>query len=163
MKAKIQKFVVILFFRGFSAATAGVGLAYLSSPHLHSNSPGWARVVDSRFLPADGIPRRYEMMVEQKDAWTRHPDRSVGRAFLIRNPETQEVNAFPWLSPFGTKLEFDSNAMQFTEPCWGMRYDPQGRCLNPPSHPGNIQRLEAKVHEGSVFINAKSMRYNLLP
>ena len=62
------------------------------------------------------------------------------------------MTAFDSITPFGSILTFEENDGVFTEMCWGMKYDINGKCLNEPPNPGNIRRLEAKIQNEAIFV-----------
>jgi len=77
----------------FVAGSAATGAAFLFSPATTPDASPWVRVIDLASLPADGRPQRYGLSVEQRDAWTRLPDRFLGFVYLRRTRDSQGVIA----------------------------------------------------------------------
>src|SRR5262245_11559104 len=141
MAPKLMTALIVVGAVAFVAFAGTVGIAFLqSSSSEHNRSPS-VYVADLLSIPDDGIPRRFPLIVKQRDAWQILPDRIIGHVYLRRSSGTSDIVALDFLTPFGSVLTFDEKAGIFTEPCWGMKYNSSGECLNEP-HPGNIRRME---------------------
>ena len=152
MAIPVMKVVVLFCGSAFFAATAAIGLAFLRSPSIQSGPNPWLHVASLDAIPDDGIPHDLRLFAKERDVWTKLPDRPIGHIFVRRLPSTDRVVAIHSITSFGSRMEFDKNANEFREPCWGMRYDINGKCLNEEPNAGDLDLLQTKTEEGSVFV-----------
>jgi menaquinol-cytochrome c reductase iron-sulfur subunit len=135
-------------------------LAYLADPR---NRPGrdtaWRTVLRLGDLkPLE--PKEAVIKETRRDAWNLHPDDIVGRVWLVRQDDEDNVVAFTticphlgcsinWIPPSPGRPPQDG---QFLCPCHGGRFAETGqRVLDGPAHnpaPRNMDRLQVRVVAG---------------
>src|SRR5688572_7568669 len=84
MRNTVMNFAALLLGSLPFIMLAAVGVAFLT-PSAYP-SPPWAHVGQFADLPPDGTPVRVTVKHQQRDAWSRLPDRLVGFAYLRRLP-----------------------------------------------------------------------------
>jgi Rieske Fe-S protein len=114
-------------------ATAGAGNA------------GGGAVADEMFttiapleaVPADGVPRKFQVIAERIDAWTKHPASPVGAVYLKRDKETPDkVAAFNVVCPHAGCFVEPAAGGAFQCPCHNSLFHPdgsivEGKCVSP--------------------------------
>jgi Rieske Fe-S protein len=152
------------FFVRFAAALLGAiavvfpfaaGLGVLLDPLRRSRANGEAPNGDPKFtpvcplddLPADGVPRRFAVVTNIVDAWTRRPRQPIGAVYLSRtgDDESPKVIAFTTTCPhLGCAVEYDAAEKRFECPCHESGFAPDGTQLFGPSRRG-LDPLEVKL------------------
>ena len=79
------------------------------------------------------------------------PLRRLGTVFLRRLPGSNDVVVFPGITLFGSTLAFDEKLALFTEPCWGQRYRPDGRCIQEFAPYRQLHTLDVEIRQGIVY------------
>ena len=78
------------------------GLAVLFDPLRKSKGaegPELVRITQLDSVPDDGVPRQFPVIKDRTDAWTFSPDERVGAVFLVRQPGSEDVEAFNVVCP----------------------------------------------------------------
>lgn len=139
-------------------SVASAGLAFLLSPAQSSPPSPWVWVAEIERLPEDGTPVHVKVAIPERDAWTRHPDRVLGRVFLRRVPGTDTVVALHSITRYGSSVEYDVEAGQFHDRrCWGFRFDMDGKCVDPHPH-YDLLKLGVQIRDGRVYISLRDLR-----
>jgi menaquinol-cytochrome c reductase iron-sulfur subunit len=169
------------FFNSFAALVTGglvglfpfaAGLGVLLDP-LRKKSNGGGTEGDKKFipvcpleqLPADGVPRRFSLVADVVDAWSRLPAQPFGAVYLVRaeaaEGEAPKLTAFTTTCPhLGCAVEFQSAAGQFECPCHTSGFAVDGRQIFGPSRRG-LDTLEVKTepHAGQAYIWVAYQRF----
>jgi Rieske Fe-S protein len=94
-------------------------------------------------VPADGLPRRFQVLAERVDAWNKHPAAPVGAVYLKRDPRAPDkVIAFNVVCPHAGCFVEPGTASQpggpggFFCPCHNSAFHPDGsivkdKCVSP--------------------------------
>jgi nitrite reductase/ring-hydroxylating ferredoxin subunit len=114
-------------------------------------------------LPDDGVPRRFAIMADVIDAWTRRPGQPVGAVYLVRAAADTDpqVTAFTTACPhLGCAVEFNPSADQFECPCHKSGFATDGQQLFGPSRRG-LDSLDVKLepHFGQMTIWVDYQRF----
>jgi hypothetical protein len=88
-----KKLFAVLILCLLAVTPVGLGTVFLLDPLHKDTPPEWARVAELTSIPDDGIPHRFPVYVSQHDAWTRLPDRVIGRVYLTRSARATRVTA----------------------------------------------------------------------
>ncbi len=142
---------------GLFAALLGLpGMAYLVDPRNTRASSGLftrvARLSDLR-RPAQGepaVPMQVVIRAVRHDAWTLHPNRIIGRVWLIRQAD-DEVIALTTICPhLGCAINHEQTTGHFICPCHNSVFDRTGQRSLDADHPSNpsprdLDRLETKL------------------
>jgi menaquinol-cytochrome c reductase iron-sulfur subunit len=161
--------------RGFLKAAAAVGLgavALLTAPlaglrvwlaplgRRPGAAPGrWVRVTSLATLPENGPPRRFPVVTDHVNAWTRSPAVPVGAVFLSRNED--RIRAFNVVCPHaGCLVDYTPGSQQFLCPCHNSTFALDGQVNDPGSpSPRGLDPLEAEVRDGSdVWVRFQNFR-----
>lgn len=149
----ISRVFVIVSLLSCFALTVAITLAFLlSSATIRESPTSWICVGSLASMPDDGLPHRFPLVVEKRDAWTTMPEHVLGHVFVLREQRSNRLIVLPEVTRFGARIQFDQEDQVFRERCWGTKYAATGKCLNTPPHPGDIQQLETKTTESSVFV-----------
>ena len=108
-------------------------------------------------LPADGVPRKFQIITDRIDAWTKTPDVPIGAVFLKRDAG-DAVTAWNVVCPHaGCFIDVTSNPQKpFRCPCHNSSFRPDGsvivgECVSPR----DMDTLEvdpAGLKEGQVRV-----------
>jgi menaquinol-cytochrome c reductase iron-sulfur subunit len=162
--------------RGFLKAAAAVGLgaaAILTAPLAglrvwlaplrgRSTEPSgrWVRVTSLAALPEDGPPRRFPIVTDHVNAWTRSPAVPVGAVF-VRRTEGTRLEVFNVVCPHaGCLVDYTPGSQQFLCPCHNSTFALDGHVNDPNSpSPRGLDPLEAEVRDGSdVWVRFQNFR-----
>ena len=90
------------------AAPIALGAAAFFHPlRLKGQAGQFVRLASLDILPADGSPRKFPVIAQRTDAWSRFPDEPVGMVFLRRLGKGQ-VEALQVVCPHaGCHIDFD--------------------------------------------------------
>ena len=98
----------------------GVGLAAFLHPlRKKADGGGFVRVTTLAAVPDDGVPRKFAVVTDRVDAWTRFANEPVGAVFLRRQKGATTITALQAECPHaGCAVNYDATAGgQFLCPC----------------------------------------------
>jgi hypothetical protein len=132
------------------------GAAFLVPP-APGPPPAWMVVAPLAAVPLDGTPRRFPVRADRTDAWTYHPgDRTLGRVFLRRRPESGEVIALRAdHHRYRIGVRYDAGEGLFRSECWHVRFDLDGREVAGEGRTPlgeDLQRLPVRLAGGQVLV-----------
>ena len=128
----------------------GAGITTLMDP-LRRKTAELDRIlittIDS--LPADGAPRKYEIVASRVDAWNKYPNAAIGAIYLRRTGE-QTVEALNVICPHaGCFVDFLASDKKFYCPCHNSSFDLNGKIADAKSpSPRGMDTLEVEVRNG---------------
>ena len=148
-RALLKKFLAVVV--GAAAATVPglAGLLVYFDPVRRKGSGGagggenFVDIAPLDALPADGVPRKFQVLAERVDAWNKHAAAPVGAVYLKRTKDAPEkVVAFNVVCPHaGCFVEPGSPAQPggaggFFCPCHNSAFHPdgsvvKGQCVSP--------------------------------
>jgi Rieske Fe-S protein len=148
-RAFLSKFLATAI-GGLAVAVPGLaGLAVFFDPVRRKlQAGGGGSAGDERFttvatldaVPADGLPRKFQVIADRVDAWTKHPASPVGAVYLKRETDTPDkVVAFNVVCPHaGCFVEPAAGGAQggFKCPCHNSLFNGDGsivpgQCVSP--------------------------------
>lgn len=154
--------------RGFLAKLAAIacgGLATLTPlaaglwAFLHplgrrSAAARFVPVADLAAIPADGVPRRFTVVTDRKDAWTGYAAEPVGAVWLRREPGSDVVQALSATCPHaGCAVEMAAGGTCFRCPCHNSEFTFGGSIVEPSPSPRPMDALDCRVEEdGGVAV-----------
>jgi Rieske Fe-S protein len=112
--------------RGKAAGAAGADAA-----------GGFTDVAPLSAIPADGAPRRFQVLAARTDAWNRHPAAPVGAVYLKRDKDAPDnVVAFNVVCPHAGCAVEPAEGGSFFCPCHNSAFHPdgsivEGKCVSP--------------------------------
>jgi menaquinol-cytochrome c reductase iron-sulfur subunit len=159
--------------RGFLAKLIGLGLAAaayavpvvsglvasLNPLRLEGAGGSLLRLTSLDSLPADGVPRKFPVIAERTDAWTRSMQ-AIGAVYL-RRTGPEEIEALQVICPHaGCTVEFKETMENATDgsvvesgfvcPCHKAMFDVTGKRLEEESQsPRDMDPLEVEIRDGS--------------
>jgi menaquinol-cytochrome c reductase iron-sulfur subunit len=145
-------------------APVGAGLATLFSPMLSESAAGLKVLLASvGDLPADGSPKRFDVVAEKTDGWMKYPPKPIGGVFLRKVSDT-EVVAFNSSCPHaGCSVGFKSELKHFHCPCHDSVFEIDGSRGETCVSARGLDKLEvdgeALAQKGEVwvtFVNYKA-------
>lgn len=158
------------FLRGAAAlALGGTALAvpgvaglrvWLAPLGTRPDAGAWTRVTTLAALPADGQPRRFPIVADRVNAWTRLPAAPVGAVYLRRTGETT-VQAFNVVCPHaGCVVDFAPARGGFVCPCHNSTFAEDGSVNDPASpSPRGLDTLEVEIRDADeVWVRFQNFR-----
>jgi Rieske Fe-S protein len=147
----VFKQAIALFCGALALLIPGVaGMAALLDPlrRKGNSGGGFLRLASMEALPEDGTPRKFPVIAERTDAWTRFPAEPVGAVFLRR--VGKQVVALQATCPHaGCSIDFqgmEPTNGKFFCPCHGADFDLFGKRLQPRSvSPRDMDSLEVEI------------------
>ncbi|HAB15775.1 MAG TPA: Rieske (2Fe-2S) protein [Verrucomicrobiota bacterium] len=119
----------------------------------------FSRITNLDALPADGVPRKFTVVADRTDAWTRTPNVPVGALYLTRTGDRQ-VTALQCICPHaGCFLEYLPQAKEFLCPCHNSTFAVDGK-INAPSSPSprDMDSLEVELRGNEVWVRFQNFQ-----
>lgn len=144
------------------AVPTGAGLnAFLQPLRVSSDGAGiLRRLTTLEALPADGIPRRFQVVADRVNVWNRTPGVPVGAVYLVRRGE-KEIKAFNVTCPHaGCVVDFAPDKHAFLCPCHNSTFALDGAVNDPKSpSPRGLDELAVEIREGrEVWVRFQNFR-----
>ncbi len=126
-----------------------------------SAAPGGALLV-TRFasLPADGVPRRFQVFADRVDAWNTYKNIAVGAVYLRRGQDNH-VTALNAACPHaGCSVSFSGEKGHYLCPCHDSLFALDGEIANASSpSPRALDALEVEVrNESEVWVKFRNFQ-----
>jgi Rieske Fe-S protein len=121
----------------------------------------WIRVARLSVLPDDEVPRRFPVVTDRVNAWSRIPRQSVGAVFLRRQSGQEAVEAFSVVCPHaGCLVDYTSDEQSYLCPCHNSRFGLDGQVESEGSpSPRGLDSLETEVRYGDeIWVRYQSFR-----
>lgn len=142
------------FLKTSLAVTLGgtaVGAGMCLGP-LRRKTPGGVRltrVATLDALPADGIPRRFQVFAGGFEAWNKLFGKPAGAVFLCRQPDgsLQALNAA--CPHAGCRVDYEPNRKGYLCPCHKSSFTVEGKLADPQSQAlRGLDALKVELREG---------------
>ena len=140
------------------------GLVVFFDPLRRKSDEEGQKVLVARLsgVPADGKPRRFQVIDERVDAWTLHPPSAVGAVYLRRTSEDQPPEAWSATCPhLGCMVDYKDDQRRYKCPCHDSYFQLDGERIDPehcPS-PRALDSLKVEVSEaGEIYVWYKKFR-----
>lgn len=139
-----------------------IGLRTLLDPLTRTASPaaGFVRVASLQAIPADGVPRRFQVIAGRTDAWNRYSAAPIGAVYLRRTSE-KEVSAFNVTCPHaGCFVDYAPERKVYFCPCHNSSFALDGSVsdLKSPS-PRGLDTLPVEIRpDGDVWVRFQNYR-----
>jgi Rieske Fe-S protein len=110
----------------------------------------WVKLATLEALPPDGMPRRFPVLMDRVDAWTRTPHLPVGAVYLRRTSET-DVTALNVVCPHaGCFVDYQAAKKAYLCPCHNSMFALDGKVASPRSpSPRAMDSLEVEIRNGN--------------
>lgn len=116
-------------------------------------------------LPADGSPRKFQVVADRRDAWNKYKNVPVGAVYLRRvGPNRDQVKAFNVVCPHAgcaINVAGSGENQQFFCPCHNSGFDLDGRRLPGAVSPRPMDELEVDpkaLAQGVVKVKFQNFR-----
>jgi len=138
------------------------GLMVIFDPLKRKSAAGKGEILVTRLsaLPADGVPRRFSVIMDRVDAWNTYKNVPVGGVFLRRTPDN-EVSALNAACPHaGCSVRFSGDNKQFLCPCHDSSFSEDGLIADERSpSPRGLDSLATEVrNENEVWVTFQNFQ-----
>jgi menaquinol-cytochrome c reductase iron-sulfur subunit len=142
-RAFLSKFLATAIGGLVAVVPALAGLAVFLDPVRrkwkggNGGATGFTDVAPLAAVPADGVPRKFQVIADRVDAWTKHPASPVGAVYLKREKHTPDkVVAFNVVCPHAGCFVEPAPGGAFKCPCHNSLFNGDGsivpgRCVSP--------------------------------
>jgi menaquinol-cytochrome c reductase iron-sulfur subunit len=130
---------------------AAAGLTVFLDPLRRKSQSGqMIRVITLAALPADGMPRKFPVIANRSDAWSKFTQVPIGAVYLRRTADNQ-LQAFNVVCPHaGCFIDYIPEQGHFLCPCHNSSFTPDGKIDDPQSpSPRRMDDLKVEVRNGS--------------
>ena len=122
------------------------GIAVFLDPLRRTKSAegaAYIRIAPLSAVPDDGVPRQFPVIKDRVDAWTFSPNERVGAVFLLRQPGSQDVEAFNVVCPHaGCFVGYDEESKVFQCPCHTSSFNLDGSIIRPSPSPRGMDKFD---------------------
>jgi len=124
-----------------------------------ANDKRLVRVATLDALPPDGIPRKFAIIADQVDAWTRRSQVPVGAVYLRRTTDGK-VLALNVICPHaGCFVSYRSDRGGYLCPCHDSTFAVNGEINDPKSpSPRDLDTLEVEVRDQEIWVRFQNFR-----
>jgi len=138
------------------------GLMVLFDPLKRKSAAGDGEVLVARLsaLPADGVPRRFSVIMDKVDAWNTYQNIPVGGVFLRRS-EDGRITALNAACPHaGCSVAFASDKDEFLCPCHDSAFAVDGEIAKAGSpSPRGLDSLDVEVrNENEIWVRFQNFQ-----
>ena len=128
--------------------------AFLDPLGRRSAAARFVPVADLSAIPADGVPRRFPVVTDRKDAWTGYAAEPVGAVWLRREAGSAVGQALSATCPHaGCAVEMAAGGSCFRCPCHNSEFTFAGGIREPSPSPRPMDALDCRVGEdGAVAV-----------
>jgi menaquinol-cytochrome c reductase iron-sulfur subunit len=159
LTAKVKAWIAITMLGSALAVPVSAGVACcVVGPIARSSRPEWLAVTTLETLPADGMPRKFPIVVTRFDAWCHLPDQVIGYVYLRRTETHAQVLALRTANHAGCAVEFNADKRIFEEACWGGHWDIDGHCLPSAPKSGSLYPVGAVVRGDAVYVSLPDLK-----
>ncbi len=139
-----------------------IGLRTLLDPLGRTSAPatGYVRVASLQAIPADGKPRRFQIVASRTDAWNKYSSVPIGAVYLRRTSE-KEVSAFNVICPHaGCFVDYAVDRQVYFCPCHNSSFTLGGSVSDPKSpSPRGLDTLPVEIRpDGDVWVKFQNYR-----
>ena len=128
--------------------------AFLDPLGRRSAAARFVPVAELSAIPADGLPRRFPVVTDRKDAWTGYAAEPVGAVWLRREAGSDAVQALSATCPHaGCSVEMAAGGACFRCPCHNSEFTFSGGIVEPSPSPRPMDALDCQVgKDGAVAV-----------
>lgn len=140
---------------------AGAGLwAFLDPLRRRGGGAQLIPVTEIEAIPDDGVPRRFAVVADRKDAWTGYAAEPIGAVWLRREQGSDAVQALSATCPHaGCSVDLAPGGHCFRCPCHNSEFTFDGGIVPPSPSPRAMDTLECEVgKDGAVAVQWRKFR-----
>ena len=129
----------------------------------HAGAGAFLRVATLESLPADGVPRRFAVVAEKIDAWTRTPQTPVGAVYLRRTSDGTgpgKVTALNVVCPHaGCFVDYQASRTGYFCPCHNSTFAVNGAIDMPSSpSPRGLDELAVEIRGREIWVQFQNFQ-----
>ncbi len=119
----------------------------------------FSRITGLESLPADGVPRKFTVIADRQDAWTKNPKVPVGAIYLSRSAKG-DITAFQSICPHaGCFVEYRPAKNEFFCPCHNSSFAADGTIKDPKSpSPRPMDTLAVEIRGNEVWVRFQNFQ-----
>jgi len=141
---------------GGSAAAVPIvaGFMVTTDPLRRKSGAGAAiKVTTLDALPNDGVPRKFPVLADRTDAWSKYLNVVVGAVYLRRTAD-DKITALNVLCPHaGCFVDYSPDKKNYLCPCHVSSFTIDGKIDSPSSpSPRGLDELEVQVRNSEVWV-----------
>jgi menaquinol-cytochrome c reductase iron-sulfur subunit len=127
-----------------------IGLAAALDPlRRKSDSGNFVRIAPLDAVPADGVPRRFAVLADRTDAWTKFQNEPIGSIYLRRTGD--QIEALNSICPHaGCFVDFVATADCYKCPCHNSTFKIDGAIIQPSPSPRAMDSLKVDVRDDAA-------------
>ncbi|MBN8248839.1 MAG: Rieske 2Fe-2S domain-containing protein, partial [Verrucomicrobia bacterium] len=120
---------------------------------------GFVRIAPLAALPNDGVPRKFTVLADRVDAWTKTPAVPVGAVYLRRTGE-RTIEALQTVCPHaGCFVDYRPEVKDFFCPCHNSTFAVTGAINDPKSpSPRPMDTLSVEVRGGEIWVRYENFQ-----
>lgn len=120
---------------------------------------GFVRIAPLSALPNDGVPRKFTVLADRVDAWTRTPAVPVGAVYLRRTGE-RAIEALQTVCPHaGCFVDYRPEGKDFFCPCHNSTFAVDGAINDPKSpSPRPMDTLSVEVRDQDIWVRYENFQ-----
>lgn len=124
-----------------------------------TGSDAFVRVGSLDALPPDGVPRKFTVIADQVDAWTRRPQVPVG-AIYLRRTDDKTVQAFNVICPHaGCFVNYRPDRGGYLCPCHDSTFAVDGEINDPKSpSPRGMDPLAVEIRGQEIWVRFQNFK-----
>jgi len=134
--------------------------AFLDPLRRRSGGGRMIPVTELAAVPDDGVPRRFAVVADRKDAWTGYASEPIGAVWLRRAPGARTVQALSATCPHaGCSVDMAPGGGCFRCPCHNSEFTFAGGIVPPSPSPRAMDELECEVAaDGAIAVRWQKFR-----
>jgi menaquinol-cytochrome c reductase iron-sulfur subunit len=138
----------------------GAGLfAWLDPLRRHSGTAGFLKVASLESLPPDSVPRKFPVLADRVDAWTRTPAVPIGAVYLRRTAERVVVALHVSCPHAGCFVDYQSARKGYYCPCHDSTFAEDGSVNDPKSpSPRALDSLEVELRGSEIWVRFQNFQ-----
>jgi menaquinol-cytochrome c reductase iron-sulfur subunit len=147
----------------------GAGLRVILSPlrRKADSNANAIKITTLEALPNDGIPRKFSVIAEKTDAWSKYPAAPIGAVYLRRSKDGK-IEALNALCPHaGCFIDYSATKDGYLCPCHNSSFSIDGNANPGSPSPRGMDGLQVKIVNDTevwvVFQNFEAGRADKVP
>jgi Rieske Fe-S protein len=122
-----------------------------------ASNNNFVRITSLESVPADGVPRKFEVIAERTDAWNKFPNTPIGAVYLRRTND-KNIEAFNVVCPHaGGFIDYNRSEKCFLCPLHNSAFTLDGSIKDPSSpSPRPMDSLKVEVRDGEIWVAFKN-------
>lgn len=144
---------------GIIAAPIAASIIVFTDPLRRTSAAGgWTRITALEAVPADGRPKKFQVIADRQDAWNRFPSVPIGFIYLRRTGES-EVAAFNASCPHaGCAVDYREGDNSYFCPCHRSHFAVDGAVVQPSPAARGLDELDVEIRDEAIWVRFQNFR-----